>query len=247
MAKKKRQSIAVVHEGYREGYFIDHIAQFNPSVHVNLYPCYGISATNVLNNAFKRSDCGLRVVAFFDEDFEHIEQRKIEEETLTILESRWGLRDTSLLDIPYRRLQEYNTKNKNPVLAVSWPNSIEGLILSLIDTPEENIQNRSTADLKSMLETLVEQTALTSGDSTLIESFDKKIAKYDVTLTELAQDASNYKEEFRYYSGKKQELVTKKNSVRFKRFLIINISLESLRNKRNVIPTIDILLKELGL
>lgn len=246
MVKKKRNSIVVVHEGYSEGYFIEHISQFSP-MHINLQPCYGDSAAHVLNTAFKRSDCGLRVIAFFDEDFELIQQHKIEEEALNSLTKRWGLEPDSLVGVPYRELQDYNIKHRNPVLAVSWPKSIEGLILCLVGTPEAEIKGKATATLKEKLSDLLTETVLSPEDEETITFYDNKIKKYNDAIEALAKDATNYKELLKSYNAKKQELGTKRNAVIFKRFLMTKVDLNVLQAKRNGIKMLDTLLKELGI
>lgn len=246
MNRKKRNSIVVVHEGYREGYFVEYISQFSP-LRVNLQPCYGESATHVLNMAFKRSDLGLRVVAFFDEDFEGIEQRKIESETFKILSARWGTENEILSSASYKELQGLNSKNKNPVLAVSNPQSIEGLILTILDVPESELEGKSTNVLKGKLDVLLNKVVLKQEDVGLIALYDEKIAKHNAEIQKLLEEEPKNNTLLKYHNGKKQEFGRKKNEVIFKRFLANNISLEILQNKRVTIKSLDILLSELGI
>jgi len=240
--KKKHDSIVVVHEGYREGYFVDYISQFSP-VHVNYSPCYGISASHVLETAFKKSDNGLRVIAFFDEDFERIVQRKITDENLAILAERWGQPLNVLSGTRYRELQTCNIKNANPILAISYPGAIEGLLLSIVGVPEAQLRGNSTATLKEKFNRLLENVTLTAEDKCLIDGYDKRISM----MTELQQREPENKEQTRYLNSQKQILGNKKSAVIFKRFLALNISLEVLQSKRATIKTIDILLNALGL
>lgn len=240
--KKKHDSIVVVHEGYREGCFVDYIAQFS-SVHVNFSPCYGISASHVLETAFKKSDNGIKVIAFFDEDFERIEQRKITDENLAVLAERWGQPLNVLSGMRYRELQTCNIKNVNPILAVSYPGAIEGLLLSIVGVPEAELKGNSTATLKEKFNRLLGHVVLTAEDKCLIDGYDKRINM----ITELQQREPGNKEQIKYFNSQKQILGNKKSAVIFKRFLADNISLEILQNKRATIKSLDILLRELGI
>lgn len=246
MVKKKRKSILVVHEGYREKYFLEHIGQFS-DFRLNLQPCYGKDADNVLNTAFKCSDYGQVVFAFFDEDFQFVKELQISEDVLAALEKRWHLTDGKLKDIPYTDLQNANINNKNPILIVSSPNSIEGLILMLLGVSEKILRGKTTKKMKEMLDAEISAVKLTEDDKKFIDACDTKIARYINARQELTGEETNYKQTIKSIEFKINDINRQKNEIVFKRFLNTKVGREILLANINQIPTIKLLLNAFGL
>ena len=80
-AKTRRDSINIMYEGYREGYFLEHLARHS-NVRLNPYPCNGGSANQIIIKGIKHSYRNVIVYVFFDEDFESKPGYTISDETL---------------------------------------------------------------------------------------------------------------------------------------------------------------------
>lgn len=239
--KRKRNSIFAVHEGDREQYFLEYIAGFS-DVRMNLEPCYGGNATHILNTALKHADCGIKTIVLFDEDFEWLQGQGINDEALAGLEMHWKLDNNTLCTCHYRDLQGYNDHNRNPILIVSYPQSIEGLLLLLMGRTERDLNGKTTAMLKSIIAPMVEHTKLIAEDMENIKQYENKIDEYAKAINQLSPGCDNYRERVQLYKSKQEGLKKKINAIVFKRFLSNEISLEKLRSKRNDINPIDKLL-----
>ena len=131
MAKKKLrlkiQSVFIAAEGKREQEFIHFLQElFDPEKNVRLapFPETGGSSNAVLDRALKHLFYD-KVYAWFDEDDELDSEHRHE------LEKCWGVKlSASLRDTV---LQEKNKKLRNPVVVVSSPLSVEGIIIRLFD------------------------------------------------------------------------------------------------------------------
>ena len=85
-AKTRRDSIYVVYEGYREGYFLEHLSGFS-TVHLNLVPCNGGNANEIVTKGIRHSARNVNVYVFFDEDFQSKPGYTISDEALEGLEN----------------------------------------------------------------------------------------------------------------------------------------------------------------
>lgn len=246
MKKKKRNSIIIVHEGDRELYFLEHLSQFS-DVRLNPQHCHGGSGTNVMNMAFKYSDYGQITFAFFDEDFQFVDCLQIEAETLATLERKWHLSEGALKDVKYTDLQAQNIDNRNPILIVSSPNSIEGLILRLVGISEKDLRGKTTKKLKEMLDSEIATVELTEEDQGYIEVCENKIKRYLLAKAELAKEEPNYKQRIKSIDSKIDETKKQKHKIIFKRFLNTKVGRDVLIANMNQIPAVKLLLDAFGI
>ena len=128
MGKKNRQrknNIFIAREGDREEIFLSFLQQlFDPKETITLKfpPEKGGNSNAILDRAF-RADYYPSTYAWFDEDgCLDIEHKKM-------LEKHWKIKLPE--EIPDKELQIYNKNNKKPIVIVSTPMSIEGIIIRL--------------------------------------------------------------------------------------------------------------------
>ena len=158
MAKKKLrlkiQSVFIAAEGKREQEFIHFLQElFDPEKNVRLapFPETGGSSNAVLDRALKNLFYD-KVYAWFDEDDELDSEHRHE------LEKCWGVKlSASLRDTV---LQEKNKKLRNPVVVVSSPLSVEGIIIRLFDKNLPNLREpvrspENFEDNKAMMKSAV--------------------------------------------------------------------------------------------
>lgn len=136
--KKKRQknkTVFISIEGNRETYFFEYLIElYKPEENgINIYPeqCRGGSPASILNKALLNLHYN-KVYAWFDEDttLEDSENYKIFDK----LQSNWNLNSIINKNTLSKDLQEtYNTNNRNPILIVSNPLSVEGILIRLLD------------------------------------------------------------------------------------------------------------------
>ena len=234
--KERQNPILVVCEGYEESYLLEYLAE-NSKVKLNLMPCNGGTADSIVITAIKHSARGCEVYAFFDEDFEQRPNAQIADETLESLVRLWGVKTTGLKVRPYGKLQNINKNKKNPILIVSNPNSIEGLILQVYGIPLKTLVGKTTKQLKNDLDSLIDKCVLTEEDKERILFFDEKLSKYG---HEMQHASSN--EEKRHFQSKSNEWNRKKSKVRFMRFLHEFLPIAKISSMRTSVPVIDILL-----
>ena len=153
-AKIRKDSICVVYEGYLEGYFLEHLAANSTTVHLNPVFCNGGNANEIVLNGIKHSARDVQVYVFFDEDFESKPETAISDETLEGLGNSWKI-SASLKGYAYRDLQIMNKVMRNPILIVSYPQSIEGFLLRLLGIPLQDLEGKPTRQLKDRIEGLL--------------------------------------------------------------------------------------------
>jgi len=236
----------VVCEGYREACFLEHLSQYS-EVRLNLQFCGGGSGSKVVGDGIKYSARGGKVFVFFDEDFQMISDLKIQDDILDGLEFKWMLEKDSLKDRPYRSLQLLNSSDRNPILVVSWPNSIEGFLLRLLGTLDAELRGKNTRVLKKLIDIRLEEVVLEAEDIVLSNKYQDKIDRYATHIQTLSVDEPNYKAWCKSFNSKIDECKRKKNQVVFMRFLNRFLPLSVLQAKRSTIPEIDILLKAFNL
>lgn len=124
--RQRKINIFIAREGDREEDFLIFLQEvFDPEKKFTLhFPSdKGGNSNVILDRALKSFHS--KIYAWFDED------GQLDEEHKEILEERWdtvfqkGLKDSAL--------QSYNTKKRNPIVIVSTPMSVEGIIIRLFD------------------------------------------------------------------------------------------------------------------
>jgi len=241
-AKTRKDSIYVVYEGYREGYFLEHLALYS-NVRLNPQHCNGGSANQIVINGIKHSARDVKVYVFFDEDFESKPEYIILDETFEGLENAWKI-STSLKGCKYRNLRSLNKDLRNPILIVSYPQSIEGFLLRLMGTPLQDLDGKTTQHLKDMIAGFLGNIPLSNEDTEKTKGYDEKIAKY---TQELQQSEPQNRKRLQYLEAKIREFKRNRNKVKFMRFLNEKLPLSALAARRADIPELDLLLTAFGL
>ena len=246
-AKKRRNSIYVIYEGYQEGYFLEHLEKHS-DVRLNPVHCNGGSANSIVINGIKHSARDVCVYVLFDEDFESKPNHKISNETLEGLANEWRLDKDALTKCPYKQLQILNKNMKNPILIISYPQSFEGFLLRLLNSSkEDSLERKTTKQLKQMIDGIIGNVQLNNEDIVLIQSYDKKIAQYKEEIVNKKKSELNYQEHCRFLESKINDFERRKNKVTFMRFLYEKLPLPVITARRNEILEINILLKAFGL
>jgi len=243
--KTRKNSIYVMYEGDREGAFLEHLAKYS-NVRLNLHPCNGGSANQIVINGLKHSDRDVNVYVFFDEDFESKPEYTISDEALEGLANSWRINNT-LKGCAYRDLQAQNTSFRNPILIVSYPQSIEGLLLRLLGTPLQDLEHKTTQQLKNMIASFWDNTLLHNEDNEKIGYYDKKIAKYSDEIVRLKKSEPLNQKRRQLLEAKIREYGHHKTKVSFMRFLGDKLPLPVIAAQRADIPEVEVLLKAFGL
>jgi hypothetical protein len=245
--KKRKNSIYVIYEGFREGYFLEHLEK-NSDVRLNSQFCSGGDSNQIVINGIKHSARDVNVYVIFDEDFETNPDQKIHDETLEGLSKVWKLDKNIICGCQYRHLQTKNKDMKNPIIVVSHPQSLEGFLLRLLGTHEEDVlEGKTTKQLKQMIDGILGTIKLDDEDTKQIQIYDKKITQYRYEIDKQKQSENNYQEHRRSLESKIQDYERRKNKVTFMRFLCDKLSLTVIKAKRVEISEIDLLLKAFGL
>jgi 5S rRNA maturation endonuclease (ribonuclease M5) len=246
-AKARKNSIYVVYEGYREGYFLDHLKGYS-NVRLNTVFSSGGSANEIVITGIKHSARDVNVYVLFDEDFEGKPDQRISDETLEGLAKAWKLNKDALIDCPYKQLQALNTGLQNPILIVSQPQSIDGFLLQLLDNTHKNtLEGKTTKQLKEIIKGMLGNIRLYDDDTQQIQSYDEKINLYKEELAKQIQSDPNYRERRHLLESKIRDCGRSKNKVVFMRFLSDKLSMPLMLAKRKDIPELDVLLKAFGL
>jgi len=266
--KKRRNSIHVVYEGYRERYFLEHLERHS-DVRLNWKPSNGGNANQIVINGIKYSARDVSVYVLFDEDFESKPDHQISVETLEGLEKIWKLERNALTGCRYKQLQSMNKDMRNPIILVSFPQSIEGFLLRLLELPlsprtegslgegsppetpdnsqRDKLDGKTTKQLKQMIDGILGNVQLHKDDVLQMQTYDDKISQYKEEIAKQKQSEPNYREYRRSLEAKIKEYERSKNKVTFMRFLNDKLPLPVIIAKRNDIPEIDILLQAFGL
>jgi hypothetical protein len=245
--KKRKDSIYIVCEGHEDSYFLEHLEKYS-NVRLNRDPNRGGNANQIVISGIKHSDRNVSVYVMFYEDFEQKPDQKISDEALEGLAKAWKLDKDDLKRCPYKQLQALNTNKRNPILIVSHPQSVEGFLLRLLDSPQDNrVNGKTTKQLKLLIGSMLGTIRLQGDDVGQIQYYDKKITQYRVKIAKQKQGEPNYRERRRFLESKIAEYDRLKNKVTFMRFLGEELPLPVMVAKRVDIPEIDILLKAFGL
>jgi hypothetical protein len=244
-AKTRKDSIYIVYEGFREGYFLEHLEKYS-NVRLNPQPCNGGNANQIVINGIKHSARDVNVYVFFDEDFESKPGYTMSDEALEGLKNAWKINDT-LKECAYRHLQTLNKDLRNPILVISYPQSIEGFLLRLLGKPLQDLEDKTTQELKHMLASYFDNKTLNNEDKEKMQGYDKKIDKYSDEITKLQKNEPANKKHRQFLEAKKRECGHNKSKVQFMRFLSEQLPLPVIAAKRADILEVDILLKAFGL
>ena len=133
---RKRRIIFIAREGDREEYFLDYLQElFDPNKEITLKYSEdkGGNSNAILDRALK--SFYPITYAWFDEDDELDEEHKKE------LEKRWHLKKDALKNSADRNLQRHNKKLNSPIIIVSYPYSVEGILIRLFNKNLPNLIN----------------------------------------------------------------------------------------------------------
>jgi hypothetical protein len=159
MGKKKRKRKTTVFgaiEGQEEALLLEYLKEVyrDDSIVVKTNPPKGGSPEKVLAYALKSNDRD-RVFAWFDED------KDLSQDARKGLIKPWCLKEnekSEILTYPLNSLQKkFNQGLRKPILIVSQPVCVEGLILKILgkrikhDKFDENIRTKQIDDLKASL------------------------------------------------------------------------------------------------
>ena len=244
--KARKNSIFVVYEGHREEIFLEYLGSLS-NVRLNTLPNGGGSADQIVNIGIIRSARDIKVYAFFDEDFETRPEYNISDETIESLAKSWKCEKGKLKGCPYNQLQTLNMDMQNPILIISHPKSIEGLILRLLNRPLDTLEEKTTTQLKGEIASFLDSTVLTDEDRVTLQFYDRKISNYLEKIKIIQQNDPQDKKQPRYLEGKIKDYQRRKNKVTFMRFLNEKLPLSVMTAKRRDILEIDILLSAFGL
>ncbi|MBR1754257.1 hypothetical protein IJ732_05405 [bacterium] len=125
--RQRKKIIFIAREGIREEKFLCYLQElFDPERTITLKfpPEYGGNSNKILDRAIK-SFYSINY-AWFDED------NALDEEHRESLKSLWGI-DEIPENLKDSELQTLNVKNKNPIIIVSHPLSVEGILIRLFD------------------------------------------------------------------------------------------------------------------
>jgi hypothetical protein len=217
------------------------------NVRLNTLPNGGGSADQIVNTGIIRSATGINVYVFFDVDFESKPGYGISDDTIESLAKLWKLGKDELKGCPYNQLQPLNMDMQNPILIISHPKSIEGLILRLLDRSLNSLEGKTTTQLKGEIASFLDNIALNDEDKEIVQSYDRKIAKYSEEIKRIQQNDPQDKKQPRYLEEKIKDYQRRKSKVTFMRFLNEKLPLSVMTAKRRDILEIDILLMAFGL
>jgi len=235
-----------MYEGEREGAFLEHLSSYS-NVRYNPQPCNGGSANQIVTNGIKYSNRDVNVYVFFDEDFKSKPGYTISDETLEGLSNSWNIDRHTLKGRAYRDLQTLNTSFRNPILIVSYPQSIEGFLLRLMSIPLKDLENKTTQQLKHTIASYLDKTLLCNEDNEKLHYYDSMIIKYMNEIEKLQQNEPKNKKHRQSLESKIIEFKHRKSKVQFMRFLSEKLPLKLIVDKRADILEMDLLLKAFGL
>ena len=113
--------------------------------------------------------------------------------------------------------------------------------------PLQDIEGKTTQQLKNMIASYLDTTQLCDKDNKEIQDYDKKINKYSDEITRLQQSEPHNKKHRQFLEAKIREYGHHKSKVQFMRFLSEKLPLKVIADKRADILEMDILLKAFGL
>ncbi len=159
MGKKKvrQKTIRYIYEGeLTEKMFFHQLHQCFPNTTaqpLNIFCGKGGTADSQVSNTLKSMHFN-KICLILDEDFQT--KGPISKRNLRELEKFWKLKENELDAVEYRNFVEYGCKNK-PLIIFSNPSSIEGIILQILGKSKEELEGKTTDQLKSELSSHIAQ------------------------------------------------------------------------------------------
>ncbi len=151
----RKKTCYYIYEGKTEGYFLHYLASLFPNAsvkEVSPFSGRGGTADSIVLNALSCQYYD-RLFVLLDEDFESkAAEYRISNETLRKLEQQWNIDPGALSEVKYRDLHKYNINHRKPVIIVSNPQAIEGLLLQILGYSKQKLENKTTDELKSMIQ-----------------------------------------------------------------------------------------------
>ena len=120
---------------------------------LNIFCGRGGTADSQVSNTLKSMHFN-KICLILDEDFQT--KAPIGKKNLRELEKYWKLKEKELDTVEYRNFAEYGSKHK-PLIVFSNPSSIEGIILQILGKPKEELEGKTTDQLKSELSSHISQ------------------------------------------------------------------------------------------
>lgn len=157
MTKKrvKKTTIRYIYEGKTEKVFLRYISSLYPNSSVQEIPLAsdrGGTADSIISKALTYQYFD-KLFVLLDEDFEtKASPYCISDETLNNLERQWKIEEGSLSKVKYRDFLKQNIYKRNPIIIFSNPQSIEGILLQILGYSKDNLEGKTTKDLKGMLQ-----------------------------------------------------------------------------------------------
>lgn len=159
MGKKKvrQKTIRYIYEGkLTEKMFFHRLHQCFPNTTaqpLNIFCGRGGTADSQVSNTLRSMHFN-KICLILDEDFQT--QGPISKSNLRKLEKFWKLKENELDSVRYRDFVEYGCKHK-PLIIFSNPSSIEGIILQILGKSKEELEGKTTNQLKSELSSYISQ------------------------------------------------------------------------------------------
>lgn len=154
----RKKTCYYIYEGKTEGYFLHYLASLFPNAsvkEVSPFSGRGGTADSIVLNALSCQYYD-RLFVLLDEDFESkAAEYRISNETLRKLEQQWNIDPGALSEVKYRDLHKYNINHRKPVIIVSNPQAIEGLLLQILGYSKQQLESKTTTELKNMLQNLL--------------------------------------------------------------------------------------------
>jgi hypothetical protein len=168
--RKKKTTVYIVFEGKREEKFYCFLKRkYKPeSVHINSNPEYGGSSDKIVQQALNMKNNYNKVYAWFDED------KSLSAEIRAELAKAWNIDKSELSEeVKDSDLQsEYNKENRNPILIVSNPCSVDGFLIKLCGGSVPKTLN--TDDCKNTFNNMVKSCTASCSES---EYYEKNLTK----------------------------------------------------------------------
>jgi hypothetical protein len=173
MSKKKRKQKTTVYvalEGKRERTFFDFLDNlYEPkenSINITISPRYGGSSDTILLQSIKMKNNYDKVFAWFDEDI------KLSKEARDVLSQAWRVEiDNNIKDCDLQ--YKCNMSNRNPIVIVSSPCSMDGFLIKLCNGTLPSILN--TPNCKKTFASIIDINSCLSEEEFYRKTFTKEI------------------------------------------------------------------------
>lgn len=159
MGKKKSRKLTVryIYEGkVTEKAFFEYLHSCFPdtlAAPLNMYCGRGGTADSLVSNLLKCLYFN-KIYLILDEDFK--DKGPIGKDNLRKLEREWKLNENELNNEEYRNFIKYGSQCR-PCIIFSNPSSIEGILLQILGKEKEELEGKTTNQLKSELSSYIDQ------------------------------------------------------------------------------------------